>query len=240
MIVAGSLPVPDVGVIADTGRERKSTWDYLDGVLNPALAQVGFKVERVKAAEYGYGGTSEFSPKGDLLIPAFTSQTAGDVGKLSAFCNRWWKLDAVRVYLSKVHGITRSKYRSWVGYSFDEQRRWARMMQGEEYQKGLMWFPLVDKGIKRHEAIRAVERAGWPSPPRSACWMCPNQSDEEWRDLRDTSPDEFAKAVQFDADIRAKDPHAWLHKSCKPLSDVDFSEAPELFSRACDSGACFI
>ena len=38
------------------------------------------------------------------------------------------------------------------------------------------------------------------------------------------------------------DPHAWLHKSCIPLSQVDFRAEPTLFEGAdyCSSGACFV
>lgn len=239
LIIDGKLPKPDVSVIADTGREKSRTWKYLDEVLNPNLAKIGITIERVKAEEYGYGGTELWSKTDELLIPAFTSITIGQTGKLSSFCNRWWKMDALRVYLSRVRGLTRSKYRSWVGFSFDEQRRWARMMNGEEYQKGLIWFPLVDLGIRRQQAIDLVLKRGWPEPPRSACWMCPNFSDDEWRFQKENEPEEFKAAVVLDAQLRERDPHAWLHKSCKPLSEVDFTEEPDLFSRACDSGACF-
>lgn len=37
LIVTGKLPKPDLAVIADTGRERSSTWDYLDRHIAPAL-----------------------------------------------------------------------------------------------------------------------------------------------------------------------------------------------------------
>ena len=238
LILDGKLPKPDLAVIADTGREKATTWSYLESVLKPKLAMIGLQVERVAAAEYGYGGTALFSRTGELLIPAFSSATSGSTAKLPAFCNRWWKQDSMRVYLSRVHGVTRSKYCSWVGFSFDEQRRWFRMMQGQEYQKGLLWFPLVDLRLKRGQAINIVLQKGWPMPPRSACWMCPNQGDDEWRDLRDNSPAEFEQAVALDTAIRDRDPHAWLHKSCQPLSEVRFSGDAQ--AMPCDSGGCFL
>lgn len=239
LIIEGHLPKPDVSLIADTGRECGSTWAYLDNILNPALAKVGIKIERVKAEDYGYGGTEIFS-KDELLIPVYSSETVGSTAKLTAFCNRWWKLDAMRVYLSKQHGLTRSKYRSWIGFSLDEQRRYFRMMNGEEYQKGLIWFPLVEKRLRRHQSIGVVKAMGWPDPPRSRCWMCPNQSDAEWRELRDNRPTEWKAAIQLDAEIRERDAHAWLHESCKPLAEVDLSAPAELFDRPCDSGICFL
>jgi hypothetical protein len=240
LIVQGELPKPDVALIADTGRECATTWEYLNTVLNPALSKVGVEIERVSAAEFGYGGTELFSKTDELLMPVYSTQTAGEVGKLKAFCNRWWKLDSMRVYLSRVHGITRSKYRSWIGFSLDEQRRYFRMMDGEEFKKGLIWFPLVERRLRRHHSIELVKKMGWPEPPRSRCFMCPNQSDAEWREVRDNRPHEFAEAVKIDREIRQRDPHAWLHRTAVPLDQADLTEADDLFNRACDSGACFI
>jgi hypothetical protein len=45
LVIQGKLPVPDVTVIADTGRERTTTWEYLWDVVNPALMrEVGIEV----------------------------------------------------------------------------------------------------------------------------------------------------------------------------------------------------
>lgn len=38
LIAQGRLPVPDYVVIADTGREAQSTWDYLEDIARPLLA----------------------------------------------------------------------------------------------------------------------------------------------------------------------------------------------------------
>lgn len=70
--------------------------------------------------------------------------------------------------------------------------------------------------------------------------MCPNQSDAEWRDLKENRPEEFQNAVELEREIREKDSFAWLHQSCQPLDQVSFDQPEDLFSRACDSGACFI
>lgn len=37
LIREGVLPVPDLAVIADTGRERRSTWEYLRRFMQPYL-----------------------------------------------------------------------------------------------------------------------------------------------------------------------------------------------------------
>lgn len=239
LIIRGVLPKPDFSIIADTGREAQTTWSYLDSVIRPDLAKIGINIERVKTEEWGRVGTDLFAKTEDLFIPAFTNQT-GRIGKLSAFCNARWKIEPVLRYMSTVHGLTRSKFRSWIGFSFDETRRYFRMMEGEEYKKGLIWFPLVEKRLLRHQSIEIVKKMGWPPPPRSRCWMCPNQSDSEWLDLKNNSPLEFQEAVKLEVEIQKRDPHAWLHSSCEPLNTVNFSQPEDLFNRACDSGACFI
>lgn len=246
LIVQGRIPKPDVVIIADTGRERSSTWAYLDTVIRPALLSVGLEVHRATKEEFGYNPPHGDDLRGEsdatLLIPAFTNQVAGQIGKLSGFCSEKWKVRVRNRYLSKVLGITPSKCRKWIGFSLDESRRAIRMMAGKEWKSGLLRFPLIhDIPLKRYQAILEVEKMGWPTPPRSACWMCPNQSGDEWRDLKENYPEEFAAAVALEKKLQEKDPFAWLHDSCVPLDQVDFTKPAELdFERACSSGACFI
>jgi hypothetical protein len=240
LIIQGKLPKPDYAVIADTGRERQTTWDYSEKWVMPALRLLGVELHRAKATEYCALKNEIFAASGDLLVPAFTTEF-GDVGKLSAFCSGHWKVRTVNNFLSREFGVTRSKYCKWIGFSRDETRRVLRLMDGEEYRSGLLRFPLVhDIATTRQEAISLVKQVGWPTPPRSACWMCPNQGDHEWRDLKDESPLEFEAAVQLEREMQIKDSSAWLHKSCTPLSKVDFTKPEDLFTRACDSGQCFL
>lgn len=44
----------------------------------------------------------------------------------------------------------------------------------------------------------------WPWPvPRSACLCCPYRGNAEWREMRDDSPQEFARAVAFEQRLQA-------------------------------------
>jgi hypothetical protein len=246
LIVQGKLPKPDISVIADTGYETQATWDYMDGTLSPAMKSVGVDLVRVKASEWNPKRATlfyEYADKGrapDLEIPAF-SMRFGTVGKLSNYCTGRWKVETRDKYIRSVHGLTRSKFCVWIGFSFDESSRAIRMMDGEEYKKGLIRFPLIhDHTMTRRKAIELVESMGWKTPPRSACWCCPNHSDHEWRKMKSERPDEFQKAVDLEREIQKRDPDAWLHKSCKPLDQVDFTQPEDLFSRPCDSGMCFV
>jgi hypothetical protein len=156
LIVQGRLPKPDFAVIADTGLEKQSTWDYLDSTLGPALASVGVTIHRVKRSEWAARWSNDlFATSGQALISAFTDES-GQKGKLTAYCSSGWKKEVVDRWLSVVHGVTESKRQKWLGFSFDEQRRWVK-----HHGKPDIWLPLVD-GVRmnRHECVRLVEKMG--------------------------------------------------------------------------------
>ena len=55
--------------------------------------------------------------------------------------------------------------------------------------------------------------------------FCPFHDAKEWRRLQVDEPAEFEKAVQFEkatTDNFASTPY--LHRSCKPLSEIDFRD----------------
>jgi hypothetical protein len=245
LIIQGRLPKPDICVIADTGYENNRTWEYQDAIIVPALAKCGVEVFRVLASDWAapWGNPAAnrgFATSGQPMIPAYTDQSGMCVSKLSTYCSNAWKQEVVDRWLSKACGVTRSQCVKWIGFSRDEVKRVFRMAKGEEYLKGLIRFPLIqDVPTTRQEAIKIVEDMGWPTPPRSRCWMCPNQNDHEWREIK-ADPDMWDNATRFEDEFRLRDPHAYCHKSGKPLREVDFREEDDLFAGKCESGGCFL
>ena len=247
LIVQGKLPKPDICVIADTEFENDRTWEYLYSTVMPELVAVGVEVHRIKDSEYAapWGNPSVhkgFASSGQLMIPAYTdmSGNTAHLSKLSTYCSNAWKQEVVDRWLSKERGVTRSMMVKWIGFSRDECKRVWRMAKGEEYQKGLIRFPLIhDVPTTRQEAINIVKSMGWPDPPRSRCWMCPNQNDHEWREIK-ADPEMWKCAVEFEREFRKRDPHAFLHRSGKPIDEVDFTEEDDLFAGKCESGNCFL
>lgn len=167
LIVIGRLPKPDLAVIADTGRERSSTWDYLNAYIAPALASVGVTIHRVSKERYAsndlFGGKDSKTP----LIPAFTT-AAGDVGKLKGYCSGEWKRDVICRWATAEHGVKATT--NWIGYSVDEigravKAKTARKSQGKWQTR----FPLIELGMNRGDCVALVQRMGWPFPPRSSC-----------------------------------------------------------------------
>lgn len=51
LIVAGRLPRPDAVVIADTERERSTTWRYLEEVVAPTLRRIDLDVVPLTSVE---------------------------------------------------------------------------------------------------------------------------------------------------------------------------------------------
>lgn len=226
LIIQGKLPRPDYAIIVDTGREKSSTWKYLREVVQPNLT---FKIHIVPKSDFTtvdlWGGSD-----GDtILIPVYTNES-GQIGKLRTFCSGKWKVEIAGRWLRK-QGVL--KWCSWIGFSYDEPRRYIKMKQQEgDYVR----FPLVDDyPITAEQAVEIVKDMGWPEPPHSSCWMCPNMRDVEWTAL---TPIEFELACLLDEEIRLKDPHAFLHSSCLPLRQVKFTKTAEE-PRPCESGVCF-
>ena len=232
LIVAGLLPKPDLAVIIDTERERSSTWRYADRWLIPALREVGVTLHRVPKSRYctvdvwsGEGGST-------LAIPAFTDRE-GEIGKLPAFCSTEWKVRVVQRWATTEHAVKAAT--NWIGFSTDEDRRAKNLGSG----KWLKRYPLIELGHSRIACYGIVRRIGWPQPPHSSCWMCPNHTEIEWEEIKRDDPADFALAVAFGHDIRERDPHAWLHSTCVPLEQVEFDSRQEVMFGGCESGMCF-
>jgi len=220
LIYTGQIDPPDVAVIADTGRERSSTWAYWE-FLNKLIP-----IERVYAKDFATVDLWGGKDKRTLLIPAFTS-VGGTAGKMSGFCSGEWKTRVVDRWL-KSQGI--KDYRRWLGFSTDELER-AKDFSAR--------FPLIEQRMSANDCISFVESLGWPSPPRSSCWMCPNHGLDEWRDIQRS--EDWQKVVEFDREIRKTDPDVWLTREMIPMDQADFTDPNlDLFrDSGCESGVCF-
>jgi len=236
LIVQEKLPKPDLSVIADTGREASETWRYFNSVMRPALAIVGVDLVRLPHSLNGDGWNTVdiYSGKGKntIIMPMFTDKT-GAVGKLPKYCSNEWKQRPVARWI-RSKGFTHG--RLWIGYSVDEIER----MRAQTEDKWNHWYPLADLRMSRSDCISLVESMGWPTPPRSACWMCPYRTDQEWLHLKETDQADFQRAATLESELQKRDPHVYFHDSCEPLEAVSFNEEQgDLFNSPCESGMCF-
>lgn len=250
LIKRGLLPKPDRVVIADTGREKPSTWRYLE-FARAEMSSIGLSIE---VAPRSLAYVDLYGHNGDLLLPVYTA-----TGKLSAFCSDEWKASVVYRYLKlSVLGFTPDQivsmsslqireqmkvridlsFVNWIGFTYDERRR----IKGTDGR----WFPLVEMMLTKADIRSLIHEQGWPDPVSSSCWMCPNMSNEEWRYIRDNDPGFFEVACHLDEDVREQDLFSggsgvWLHHSRVPLRQADLSVEDRIGSaRQCGLGLCML
>ena len=229
LIAEGKLPRPDYIIIADTGREATSTWDYLDEVIQPYLARLDLRVE---IASHDLSTVDLYSHKGKLLLPMYSTQS-GKLSKMSTYCSSEWKKLVVRRWLRQ-RGVSQCDV--WIGYTIDEVERTK--------QSKLKWerrvWPLLDLMLTRGDCLRIIKAAGLPQPPGSSCWMCPHRNNAEWRFLRDCYPEDFARAVELEREVRQNDNHIWLHEDAVSLSRADIERDNKQDLSQCGLGMCMI
>lgn len=207
LALTGRIEMPDRFIMADTGREKQSTFDYIDEVVNPALAPHGLSVEM---ASHDLATVDLYSGNGDLLIPVYTN-----TGKLPAFCSNEWKERVIKRYLRST-GVNLAD--CWIGYSTDEANRAERKGEQEWYKRR---YPLLEMSLSRTDCKVIIHNYGWPPPYKSACWMCPNQDDDGWIETKTNYPADFQKAIELQNEIREFD-DIWLHESRQPIELVEF------------------
>lgn len=228
LILEGKLPKPDLIVMADTGREVKTTFEYLNQVVQPALKKINLQVEIA-----GHDlATVDLYRNDDLLLPAFTRQN-GQVGKLPTFCSVEWKQRVIRRWLGN-QGVNDTDV--WLGISMDEAERMK--------PSGLKWYrhiyPLIEiLPMSRMACVNQIVSYGWKVPHKSHCFMCSNMSPESWKQMKALENGDFDLALALDAEIRTKDPNVYLHPSGLPLGEaVEQSEQQQDMFDGCDSGYC--
>lgn len=231
LIANGVLPRPDVIVMADTGRENPSTWEYLEQHVKPFLAQHNLVVE---IAPHSLATVDIYSGNGDLLLPVFTK-----TGKLRTYCSSEWKRRVVDRYLraKNIHRVPR-----WIGFGFEEKRRWAGV-HGKKEGNWTTICPLVDLMINTAACLQIIESAGLPQPHHSACWMCPHKRNAEWRLIRDNYPEHWQQAIAMDEEVRENDIEGgvFLHHDRVPLAkaNIDIEESDGKIQQ-CTLGVCFV
>lgn len=88
LIAQGKIPKPELAIMANTSRERSSTWRYLEQHAKPLMEEIGLSF---KVASHKLATVDLYGHNGDLLLPCFTQ-----TGKLPTFCSDEWKKMVVR------------------------------------------------------------------------------------------------------------------------------------------------
>lgn len=233
MYAAGELePMPKAAIFADTQAEPASVYRWLDWLER----QLPFPVHRVShgnlASEVLAMRTTKDGRKFSRSdIPLFTlNEDTGSVGKvMNRACTKDYKILPINKFLRREVKIKRGEKSpqcvSVIGISLDEMKR----MKPSRDKWVVCRWPLVEQRIRRQQCLQWMEERGYPMPPRSACVFCPYHNNAEWRRLQTEEPEEFDRAVQFEKQLQAVKRNTdnfrttpYLHRSCKPLNEIDF------------------
>jgi hypothetical protein len=231
-------PMPDFAVFADTQAEPTNVYTWLDWLET----QLPFSIYRVtkgnltkEILKIRVKEKSIYSDKPmtylKLNIPVYGVTPNGELrNAMGRACTYDYKvipiLKEIRKRCEIKHGQKETTVTQWLGISYDEMQRMKLPSNPWTQHR----WPLIEKRMTRAHCKEWMQKNGYPEPPRSACYYCPFHSDDEWRRLKKDDPVHFQKAVEFDATYRRlqnENPgglriEVYLHKSCKPLGEVDF------------------
>lgn len=244
MAACGEItPMPVAAIFADTQHEPGAVYDWLEWLI----AHLPFPVVKISR-----GSLQEhllrvyWSEKNEKMtscgFPAFVLNPDGTQGLMSRQCTRDFKSDPVEKETTKQmreHGSKRSV--RWLGISLDEISRVKDPRRSTVDHR----YPLIELRMNRGDCLAWMQKHGFPEPPRSACTFCPYKRNEEWRRL---SQEEFNAAVAFERELQGTHANGslvgvpWLHRSMKPLDQVDLSTEEErgqlnMFNNECE-GMC--
>lgn len=229
MAARGDLPRLDAAIFADTGHERRTTYAWVDW-LETQLPYPLIRVQRPGATlgEAMNQVASGVRPyEGSSVVPLFLGDPDGVLPKQ---CNADYKRDVVTREIARMLGGAPRNgvpaVEMWMGMS-SEPRELQRV--GRNRRKYIHnRYPLIEARMKRADCKRWMAERQYPAAPKSACIFCPYRDNEEWLDMQETDPEDFATAVEFDRAWRNITPSgiggAYVHRQRVPLDQIDFSK----------------
>lgn len=221
MAACGEItPMPTCAIFADTGDEPYWVYNWLDKLER----MLPFPVHRVMSH---HGPLLKNLFRGNhSQIPAFKP---GSMGKRQ--CSNHWKIRPIR---KKARSLSH-RVIMWIGITTDEISRVK--------DSGMQWLvnrhPLIELEMSRRHCMKWLSSRSIPSPRKSACFYCPYHSTKEWREIK-SDEELWTRVVSVDKMMNERG--EFLHSSCKPLPEVDFSTEEDrgqlnLFNNECE-GMC--
>lgn len=240
-------PMPDGAIFADTQWEPKAVYDW----LNWLEKQLPFPVYRVSKGNLRDNITKTAHDR-FVSMPFYLDTGNGEYGMVRRQCTREFKVEPIEKKTRKLLGyeprkrIPERTAIMWIGISRDEATR----MKPARNKWQINRWPLIEKYMTKADCLLWMKRNDYPEPPKSSCIGCPYHSDAYWRKMRDSDPESWNDAIEFDGLIRNCASHQskamkskqYLHSSLKPLDQVDLSTDEDrgqlnMFNNECE-GLC--
>jgi len=225
------LPRPDFAVFSDTGAEPEFIYDYFDYFQRYCKKHYGFDIYLTKKKGLSLleklTAPQKQSRNGfytSSVPPFFTLNADGSKGMLNRQCTFDYKTHPTNSFINKKIE-KKVKFYLWLGMSFDERSR----MRISQNKRRVNKYPLVDNFVIRKMAIDYVKELGVKTPQQSSCFFCPFHSQRYWKWLKKEHKKEFLKACEFEQMVQQLQNSnsilkstPYLHRSCRPLSEIDF------------------
>ena len=226
MAEKGDLERPDRAIFADTGWEPPAVYEHLKWLQSVAT----IPIDVVTAGNIREETIANVREGRFLTLPVF-SDDAGKPGMLRRQCTKDYKLLPLQQHARELWAerererdaqkrLPPGAIEMWIGISLDEVQR----MKPSRVKYIANRWPLIERRMSRNMCLAWLRRHGYPRPPRSSCVACPFKSDAEWYEMKDQRPEEWRAGVGVDEAIRTSEKlgTVYVHKSCRPLSDVVF------------------
>lgn len=239
-------PMPDCAIFADTQAEPRAVYEHLDWLCSPNV--LPFPVHCVTAGNLTDDLRAALAGKRFASVPFYTESERKGGGRLRRQCTKEYKLYPIRRKARELLSLEAGRrprpgsVKMWIGISTDEA---ARMKPSTvKYIENV--YPLIDKRMSRGDCLEWLRRHDYPEPSKSACTYCPFHNNGLWRQMKLGDPEAWGAAVAVDDMIRnginnTKE-RLYLHRSLKPLAEVDLSTLEDhgqtnLFNNECE-GLC--
>ncbi|WP_220183383.1 hypothetical protein [Sphaerisporangium album] len=228
------IPRYDAVIFADTQFEPDAVYKHLEKLQEIAHA-ADIPFIRISAGNIRHDA---LKPSGHYAtMPLHILGDQGGRGMLRRQCTDEYKVKPIRRSVRAVLGapiedghvgkVPAGRYAmQHIGFSFDEERR-VRDEPPGAYNE--LEYPLIRLRMTRQDCMDMLAQYGLENTPKSACIGCPFSGNSRWRAMRDTQPDDWAAAVEFDEQIRHGHPaagvalkgRAFVHRSRVALAQAD-------------------
>ena len=234
MACKGIIEKPNLAIFADTGWESIATYIHLE-YLKAEGRKHGIEVMTVNNGDVREIISDPLWKSDKLFLPVFLSKDSMSInGMLRRKCTSEKKITPIRNATRKLLGLVprqrapKDCVEQWIGISIDEAHR---TFSRQKDRMTFLRYPLIEMNMTRTDCEKWLSANYQITVPKSSCVGCPFHNTKEWMALSD---EEFKSACDFDNSIRnikGITGTAYLHRSCKPLEDVDFRSKQEIMEQ---------
>lgn len=189
---------PDAILFANVGSEKEGTYEFIP-VFNEWLRERDFP--EITVVQYTPRRAPYRTLEGNMILNATLPGATFSIGSCTLKMkvepqNKWTR----RWSPAKAAWARSKKVLKLIGFDCEEEYRMKRAdakahtgkLSPLERSRYEYQYPLLDWGMNLDDCINTIQDAGLPVPPKSACFLCPNQQPDEVEQL---TPEERSRVI---------------------------------------------